>query len=159
MRILPEPLWDGRPLAGKTIFLHREQGLGDTIQFIRYVPSSNGGRNGDRGMSETVAALLASVPGVDQLFGLGDGCRNSITHAPLLSLTEIFRTALDTIPAAGPYLFASPALIHVGGRSSDIFPAIESGSIGRGIPTAATGAPATCPCSNSPRWRRFRAFN
>ena len=36
--VLPQPLWDGSPLNGKTILLHSEQGVGDTLQFIRYAP-------------------------------------------------------------------------------------------------------------------------
>jgi len=111
-RLFEQPLWDGRSLAGKTILLHAEQGLGDTIQFVRYAALV-------KRFEATVIlecqkpllALLASCPGIDQLVGQGDAIPEFTTHAPLLSVPGIVKTSLDTIPATVPYLFAAPALI------------------------------------------------
>jgi FkbM family methyltransferase len=100
--------WDGSPLAGQPILLHVEQGLGDTLQFIRYVPLVE-----QRGGKVTVCCprevvpLLARCRGIDQLLTevppdwMG-------THAALLSLPGIFGTTLQTIPAQVPYLTADP---------------------------------------------------
>src|SRR5205823_2279964 len=65
-----QPLWDGSALGGRTILLHAEQGLGDTIQFIRYAPLVR-----ERGGTVAVVCrrsllrLLAGCPGVDRLLG------------------------------------------------------------------------------------------
>jgi tetratricopeptide (TPR) repeat protein len=101
------PLWDGRPLQGKTILLHAEQGLGDTIQFIRYAALVK-----DRGArvivecQEPLVRLLAGCRGVDELIGRGKDLPAFDVHAPLLSLPGVFNTSLETIPAEIPYLFA-----------------------------------------------------
>jgi tetratricopeptide (TPR) repeat protein len=111
-RDFSQPLWDGRPLEGKTILLHAEQGLGDTIQFIRYAPLVK--QSGARVLAECqkpLVRLLAGCRGVDELVGAGDDLPPFDVHAPLLSLPGIFRTSLKTIPVDLPYLFADPGLI------------------------------------------------
>jgi len=61
-RSFQEPLWDGNPLTGEAILLHAEQGLGDTIQFIRSAGQTFG-RRGRRGMPESVAAVALHLCG------------------------------------------------------------------------------------------------
>ena len=108
-----QPRWDGGSLTGKTILLHAEQGLGDTIQFVRYAPLVK--RLGSMVILECqkpLLPLLATCPGIDRLVAQGDVLPDFDAHAPLLSLPTILRTSLDTIPAAVPYLFAAPALVE-----------------------------------------------
>jgi tetratricopeptide (TPR) repeat protein len=108
-----QPWWDGRPLEGRTIFLHAEQGLGDTIQFIRYAPLVK--RYGARVVvqcQKPLLRLLASCPGIDVLIGQGDSLPAFDVHAPLLSLPGILKTALDSVPATVPYLSAAPPLVE-----------------------------------------------
>ena len=65
-------------LGGRTILIVAEQGLGDTIQFIRYVPLV--GRRGGRVVvtcARMLSQILATCPGVDQVIIEGDPCRNS----------------------------------------------------------------------------------
>jgi tetratricopeptide (TPR) repeat protein len=113
LRRFPKPQWDGSPLAGRTIMLHAEQGLGDTLQFIRYVPLVK-----QRGARVIVVAqkallrLLKSCPGIDDLMAQGDPIPPFDVHAPLLSLPRLFDTLPATIPARGPYLFAEPPLVE-----------------------------------------------
>jgi tetratricopeptide (TPR) repeat protein len=112
-RLFPQPLWDGGSLAGKTILLHAEQGLGDTFQFVRYAPLVK--RLGATVIVECqkpLLPLLATCPGIDRLVGQGDELPEFTTQAPLLSLPRILQTSLDSIPAAVSYLFAAPALIE-----------------------------------------------
>jgi tetratricopeptide (TPR) repeat protein len=112
-RTYPQPLWDGGPLAGRTILLHAEQGLGDTIQFVRYASLVK--RLGATVFVECqkpLQPLLASCAGIDQLFGEGDGLPEFAVQTPLLSLPRIFQTSAASIPAGVPYLFAAPALIE-----------------------------------------------
>src|SRR5262249_23087139 len=112
-RPLPQSLWDGSPLRGGTILLHAEQGLGDTLQFIRYAPLVK--RHGGRvlvGCPEPLARLLNTCPGIDGLLLEGSPLPAVDVHAPLLSLPGILHTTLSTIPAEVPYLFANPELVE-----------------------------------------------
>jgi tetratricopeptide (TPR) repeat protein len=112
-RPFPQPVWDGSSLAGRTILLHAEQGFGDTLQFIRYAPLVK-----QRGgwviveCQETLAPLLATCPGIDQLIVHGSPLPYFHTHAPLVSLPRILQTTLESIPAEVPYVSADPELIE-----------------------------------------------
>jgi hypothetical protein len=111
-RDFPQPAWDGRSdLAGRTILLHAEQGLGDAIQFCRYAPMVAARGGGDRVVLECqpeLAALLTTAPGVAQVVRRGDPLPPFELHCPLLSLPHRFGTTLATIPAAVPYLTPDP---------------------------------------------------
>lgn len=112
MSLFVQPQWKGESLAGKTILIHTEQGVGDTLQFIRYVPIVK-----QRGASVIVQCrpalkkLLGSCRGIDQLFADGEELPPFNYHSPLMSLPGIVNTRLETIPAEIPYLFADPALV------------------------------------------------
>jgi hypothetical protein len=113
VRAVNRPLWDGGPLNGRTILLHAEQGLGDTIQFARYVPlvKAKGGTV-VLACQKPLLRLLAALPGVDRLVPQADTLPNFDIHAPLLSLPCILgTTSTDTIPASVPYLRAEAALV------------------------------------------------
>jgi tetratricopeptide (TPR) repeat protein len=105
-RDLSRPLWLGQhSIAQKTILLHSEQGLGDTLQFCRYVPLV--AELGARVVLEVqtpLAGLLASLKGVAQLVTTGMNLPQFDYHCPLMSLPLAFKTRLGTIPAAIPYL-------------------------------------------------------
>ncbi|HEY7310260.1 MAG TPA: tetratricopeptide repeat protein [Gemmataceae bacterium] len=106
-RAFAPPPWDGTPLAGRTILLYAEQGLGDTLQFIRYAPlvQARGG---------TVVALcppslrplLSTCPGINRLLTIGEALPPFDVHAPLLSLPRLLGTTPDNVPAPVPYLHA-----------------------------------------------------
>jgi tetratricopeptide (TPR) repeat protein len=126
----PQPLWDGSPLHGQTILLHAEQGLGDTLHFIRYASLVK-----ERGGSVLVACqpplipLLRSCRGIDQLLPQGSPLPPFDVYAPLLSLPRIFGTTLTTVPAAVPYLFADPQRCH---RWHSVLRSLEGFKIGIG---------------------------
>jgi tetratricopeptide (TPR) repeat protein len=105
------PLWTGETdVRGKTVLLHAEQGLGDTLQFCRYAPLL--AQRGARVLLEVPAVLrdlLASLQGVHQVIAEGEALPPFDLHCPLLSLPLAFGTRLDTIPAAPAYLRAPPA--------------------------------------------------
>jgi len=105
LRKLPQPLWTGEDLADKTILLHYEQGLGDTIQFMRYAPLV--AARGARVVLELQPALVrlaAGFAGMTELVAAGSPLPPLDFHCPLLSLPERLGTELSTIPAAIPYL-------------------------------------------------------
>ena len=109
----PQPLWLGdTPLAGKTILLRGEQGLGDILQFCRYAPMVKA--LGARVVLEAEAPLmrvLRTLDGVDALVAHGDPLPHFDLHCPLMSLPLAFGTTVETIPAAVPYLAAEPDLV------------------------------------------------
>jgi tetratricopeptide (TPR) repeat protein len=106
-RRFPQPLWDGSPPGGRTILLHAEQGLGDTIQFVRYAELvKSAGATVVMEAPAKLAALLGSVPGIDRIVPAGSPLPEFHLHVPLLSLPRLFRTTLDGIPARVPYIAA-----------------------------------------------------
>ena len=103
------PRWDGGPLDGRTIVLCAEQGLGDTLQFIRYAPLVK--QRGARVIVECPAALhaiLARTSGVDAWISLATPPPPADYCVPMLSLPYFFGTTLETIPAEIPYVLADP---------------------------------------------------
>jgi tetratricopeptide (TPR) repeat protein len=130
-----QPLWDGSPLGGRTIFLHAEQGLGDTIQFVRYAPlvKERGGRV-IIGCQQSLLRLVARCPGIDQLTGEGAALPSFDLHAPLLSLPRIFQTTVETIPAAIPYLFPDADLIASWRKELSQLPGFKVGIAWQGNP-------------------------
>ncbi|MEB3337281.1 MAG: TIGR03032 family protein [Leptolyngbyaceae bacterium] len=106
--VCPQPQWDGSHLPEATILIHTEQGAGDAIQFIRYLPLvAQRCRRVLLVCTADLLPLLATVAGVDQLLTPGEIALSAFdVYAPLMSLPYIFGTTLDTIPAQVPYLTA-----------------------------------------------------
>jgi tetratricopeptide (TPR) repeat protein len=99
------PRWDGSPLFGRTILLRPEQGLGDTIQFVRYAELVK--KQAATVLVEcprSLARLLASCSGVDVAVVEGEPRPLYDVQCPLLSLPGIFKTSLENIPSRVPYL-------------------------------------------------------
>jgi len=108
-----QPRWDGSPLHGRTILLYSEQGLGDTIQFVRYASMVK--ERGGRVVVECPGMLLdlfRSCSGIDQLVAEAQPLPDFDVQAPLMSLPALFRTTLETVPAEVPYLHADPNCIE-----------------------------------------------
>lgn len=104
-----KPKWDGSDLNGRTIFLHAEQGFGDTIQFARYIPMLHA--SDCRVIVQCPRPLHSLLEGqlpIEQLLGGGDPLPEFDVHCSLPSLPYRFGTTLDTIPADVPYLRADP---------------------------------------------------
>ena len=106
-RNFAQPQWDGRPLEGRTLLLHAEQGFGDALQFIRYVPLM--ARRGGRIIIECPAGLqrlFQTIAGGCQIVAAGQPLPGFDLHCPLLSLPRVFGTNLANIPKDVPYLHA-----------------------------------------------------
>jgi tetratricopeptide (TPR) repeat protein len=102
------PLWLGEyPLHRKTVLLHAEQGLGDTIQFARYVPllAANGATVVLEVQPE-LKSLMASLDGAARLLARGEAPPAFDVHCPLGSLPLAMKTEIATVPAPIPYLTA-----------------------------------------------------
>lgn len=118
VRPFAQPLWTGeQSLQGKTILLHAEQGLGDTVQFCRYASLLK--RMGATVLMEVQAPLLPllhSLQGVDVWSRQGDALPAFDYQSPLLSLPWALKTTPATVPAAVPYLAADAALVAEWGQ-------------------------------------------
>jgi len=109
-----QPRWDGNSPDGKTILLWCEQGVGDTIQFVRYASTLK-----DRGATvwlqapEKLIPLLSTCQGIARVFPEGTPSPSEFdVHAPLMSLPLLCGTTLNTIPSINPYLSADSKLIE-----------------------------------------------
>lgn len=110
MRQTGLPLWSGEPLAGARILIHAEQGLGDTIQFLRFLPlvAKRGGQvifSGQEGLRR----LVSGIEGVQAAIGWNDVPPPCDCQAPLLSLPRLFGVTPAAIPASD--LYADPTLV------------------------------------------------
>lgn len=110
-RVYPQPLWLGdQPLHDKTILLHAEAGLGDTLQFCRYVGMV--AELGARVVLEVqpeLEKLLAGLHGMSQIVARNSPLPPFDFHCPLMSLPLALRTRLSSIPAHVPYIRADDA--------------------------------------------------
>lgn len=106
-------LWDGSPLAGRTIVIGCEQGFGDALQFIRYaalIKQQGGTVIVD--CERPLARLLATAPGVDRVIPRGEQLPPFDVYVPLLSLPRFFDTSLSTIPAPHSYLTPDERMVE-----------------------------------------------
>ena len=119
-RKFEKPVWGGdTPVDGKTVLLHAEQGLGDTIQFCRYAPLLAG--RGARVVLEVqpmLVGLMRTLDGAIDVVARGDALPAFDLHCPLLSLPLAFRTDAATIPAQAPYLRAPASTVDWGAQPS-----------------------------------------
>ncbi len=113
-----QAIWDGTPLEGRRVLIHCYHGMGDTVQFIRFV-----------GMVRRIAArtivvaqpnlipLLKTAAGVDELLPLDDGEPDvdRDVDIEMMELPHALRTTLDTLPAEVPYFNIRPAERQPGG--------------------------------------------
>jgi len=142
-------VWDGTPLAGQRVLVRCYHGLGDTIQFIRYVP-----------LVKAVAAevsvwaqpkllpLLRTMRGIDTLVPLHDGAPDVAydVDVEVMELPHIFRTTLHTIPADIPYLRVEPAsLPRQGGLAVGLVWRAGEWDVKRSIPFAQLAPLADAP--------------
>lgn len=144
------PRWTGgQEIAGRHILIHAEQGLGDTLQFCRYLPLLE--RKGARVTFEAPAALqrlLQSLRFRGRLIAQGEPLPPDIDcHCPLLSLPLAFQTRADTIPAEVPYLAAEAAAIESWRLRLDALPGRKIGLNWQGYAVAEKQA-----------WIRGRSF-
>lgn len=108
-----QPQWDGSSLAGRTILLHAEQGLGDTLNFIRYAPlvKAQGGRVLVVA-PKPLLPLLAGCRGIDHLAAFGEPLPDFDVQVPLLTLPRLLGTRTDNVPADVPYLHVDPQRVQ-----------------------------------------------
>ena len=113
----PQPQWTGQDIAGRTLLIHAEQGIGDTIQFARYVPVA--GARGAKVILEVQPSLVRLLSGLaDQVIGFGDPVPAADFQCPMMSLPLALGGGN---PADGPYLSAEPRPVQGGTRISIVW--------------------------------------
>lgn len=102
--------WQGEPLNGRTLLIHAEQGLGDILQFCRYIPQvyAKGGHIVVEA-PQALLPLLNTLKGQYVFIGTGETPPDFDLHCPIMSLPLAFATTLETVPDEVPYLFVDPA--------------------------------------------------
>ena len=131
------PVWDGTAPQGTTLLLYAEQGLGDALQFARFVtPVAGAGARCLVRCPAALAPLMATVPGVAQALSDQDALPNYDAHLPLLSLPRVLGTIVGTIPADVPYVVVPPE------RRAAARSLIDRSSPGLNVGIAWTGNPA-----------------
>jgi Tfp pilus assembly protein PilF len=134
---LPQPFWRGEPdqhIAGTTIFLHAEHGFGDTLQFLRYVPSviaqgANVVLGVQRPLQRLVMEYVQQMQSVIPVISPEDPLPHFDWHTPLMSLPAALGTTIDTVPA--PIRFTSSVLNQ---RTKPDTPTLRVGIVWSGNP-------------------------
>lgn len=136
-REFTRPEWTGeQSIAGKTVLLYAEQGLGDAIQFMRYVPRVEAlGAAVLLEIPAPLAALADTLPARARRIIKGETLPDFDLQCPLMSLPLAFRTRVETLPAETPYLAADPrkveeARARLGARSRTRIGLVWSGYAG-----------------------------
>ncbi len=111
-RLFAQPLWRGEPLHGTRILLHAEQGLGDALQFLRYLPMVlEAGGTVLLDLPASLRRMAALLPGITALVNSSGPLPPIDCHCPLMSLPLAFGTTLASIPAQVPYLAVPEAAL------------------------------------------------
>ncbi len=133
---MTKPMWDGQNLSERTILLHCEQGLGDSIQFIRYAPlvKAKGGYVAVQCPAPLID-LFRDMEGIDTIIREGDPLPPHDCHAPLLSLPFLFKTDMEAIPNNSPYLHALSDKIRLWRDKLENCKGVKVGLVWRGNPT------------------------
>lgn len=108
-----QPRWQGESLAGKAIFLYGEQGFGDNIQFVRYVPLvAQQAAQVYVQVPQSLEPLMTALPANCRLLPQGARLPAIDLHCPLMSVPAVLRTVEATIPNRVPYLQADPQRVQ-----------------------------------------------
>ncbi len=130
------PRWTGaEPLEGKTLLVHAEQGLGDTLQFCRYVRLLDARRS--RVLLKVQAVLIPLLRSLEfngALFDVGEPLPEFDYHCPLMSLPLAFGTNLDSIPGGVPYLRADNERVRHWRHRLSTLPGLKIGLNWQGNP-------------------------
>ena len=157
-RTFDQPSWQGEDLSGKTLLVHAEQGFGDTLQFLRYMPLVR--RRGARLILEVQPALipLLHVSGYSDAIAAGTALPPFDLHVPLMNLPIVLKSASDTIPRERAISYSRPR--RVSPRGARGWPArapFASASPGKATRLTSSTARGRFRWNSSHPWRQCRA--
>jgi hypothetical protein len=144
---IPRPRWDGSPLAGRSILVHTEQGLGDVLQLVRFLPQlqQRGGRV-VLACQKALQPLLRPLPCVDEWFPVDEpGAINFQLYVPIFSLPGLLGVEESNIPSAVPYLPVDRDRCEQWRPQVTALPGFKVGLCWQGSPTHAGDAHRSLP--------------
>jgi tetratricopeptide (TPR) repeat protein/ADP-heptose:LPS heptosyltransferase len=162
-RPLIMPQWNGFPLAGRRILLITEQGLGDTLQFVRFcqVLKRQGASSVILECPERLMKVLSRTPGIDELVPQGKPLPEYDVYCALMNVPGLTATSVEAIPADVPYIFPEPELVERWKRELAGGPGLKVGINWQGNPKYAgdrhRSVPLACfePLARVPGVRLF----
>ena len=160
-RNFSKPLWNGSEIRTLTMLLQSEQGLGDTIQFIRYAPliAQKGAKVIVECQKELVS-LVINVDGVQQVIKQGEELPAYDLYCPLLSLPLIFNTALESIPTKVPYIKVDSLLVQKwSNKVQHDDSKLKIGLVWSGRPEHKKDRNRSCSLDNFHFWRSLVIFH
>jgi hypothetical protein len=134
---IPRPRWDGSPLNGRSILIHTEQGMGDVLQFMRFLPmvKAQAGRL-VFACQKAMQQLLRPTPCVDSWFPIDEPAPiNFDLYAPLLSLPGLLGIDQNTIATPVPYVFPEQTRVERWREPIAALPGFKVGLCWQGSPT------------------------
>ena len=135
---IPRPKWDGAPLNGRSLLVHTEQGIGDVLMFLRFLPRIKR-RPGDRlvfACQKALHSLLTNLPFVDDWFPIDQPAAiNFEVYTPMLSLPGLLGVGERDIDHPVPYLTPDPALAEKWRPRVAALPGTKVGICWQGSPT------------------------
>lgn len=113
-RSFKQPTWDGSPLQGKRLLIYEEQGLGDTLQFIRYakLAKEQGAYVIFHSQKALKTLLSRCCSFLDKVVTHGDPLPEFDLQIPLMSMPLVFKTKVDTVPLEIPYITPDTELVR-----------------------------------------------
>jgi Flp pilus assembly protein TadD/ADP-heptose:LPS heptosyltransferase len=142
------PRWDGSGLDGKTLLLCAEQGLGDTIQFVRYAEMAKSlGAHVALECQKPLVPLLSKLHYLDEVIAIGAKRPLHDFHCPLLSLPCTFGTTLETIPSRVPYIEPDSGICELWRERLRDIPGLRVGIAWQGSKTYPSDAERSIPLS------------
>jgi hypothetical protein len=134
---IPRPKWDGSPLNGRSVLIHTEQGVGDVLMFMRFLPRIK--QPGDRlvfACQKALQPLLKNQPWVDTWFPIDEPAPiNFDVYLPLISLPAMLGADERAIPHPVPYVTPDPALVEKWKPRVAALPGFKVGICWQGSPT------------------------
>ncbi len=153
----PTTEWDGRPIPGRRLLVYADQGLGDTVQFARFLPLCK-----QRSEAQVIfrcqpplRRLLAGEGGADEICTSDDELPTFDRHIPLASLPGLFGLTIEQVGLDVPYLRSQVCLCRRESVSGSVEErlSVASGWSGRGIP-----GKAAMSCDRV-RWKSFSLYS
>lgn len=133
---MPKPRWDGTTLGGRKLLVQCEQGLGDTLQFMRYVQLLESQGENTFIVPQPPLIPLLACSGVKGIVPPGSPLPEFDVYCPMMSLPHFLRATLATIPATVPYVAAEPKLVAQWRRRLEAIRGLRIGIAWQGNPTA-----------------------
>ena len=140
--------WDGSPLNGRSIVVRAEQGFGDTIQCLRFVPLLKSQRDAGRVMIECqrpLKELLTTVPGVDEVHVKQESTAPAEVEVWVMSLPRWFDATPESIAGSVPFLTADAVRVERLRPKVAATAGLKVGFVWAGSPTYRADRARSCP--------------